>query len=246
MIQYSLTTILILKTKRDSMQTKKGEEAKIASKPKEDLYDLLGTLTDFRRAEGKRHELRFVLFIMIMSTMSGFIGIRPTSDFTKKNSEELIRLFKPKKNRLPSVQTFERIVQHVDSEDLNRIFTQWALNHVAITNHDWLSIDGKVISGTITDSTNRYRSFIGSMSIFANKTKQVLMAKEINCKKETEIPTLKTMIKMLGLKDVVFTADALHCQTETTKAIIESGNDYCLGVKGNQRKLYTQVKKKYS
>ena len=48
---------------------------------------------------------------------------------------------------------------------------------------------------------------------------------------------------MLDLKDVVFTMDALHCQTETIKAIVSTNNNYVVRVKGNQGKLLSQLKK---
>ncbi len=61
--------------------------------------------------------------------------------------------------------------------------------------------------------------------------------------KRSEIPLVRELIKMLDLEGAVFTLDALHCQKETTKVIKESGNEYVIGVKGNQQKLYEQVKK---
>ena len=36
-------------------------------------------------------------------------------------------------------------------------------------------------------------------------------------------------------------ADALHCQTDTAKAIIEAGADYVFSVKKNQKELYNDV-----
>ena len=33
----------------------------------------------------------------------------------------------------------------------------------------------------------------------------------------------------------------MHCQKKTAEAIIESDNDYCLGVKGNQKKLLEEI-----
>ena len=51
------------------------------------------------------------------------------------------------------------------------------------------------------------------------------------------------MIKALDLEGVIFTLDALHCQKETVKLIKESGNDYVIGLKGNQKNLLNKVKK---
>ena len=54
---------------------------------------------------------------------------------------------------------------------------------------------------------------------------------------------MQQLIKELDLEGIVFTIDALHCQKETTKTIIDNNNDYVIGVKGNQKKLHETLKK---
>jgi predicted transposase YbfD/YdcC len=80
------------------------------------------------------------------------------------------------------------------------------------------------------------------VSVFAQKTKQVLAQGKVG-NKTNEIPLVAQLAKQLGLSGLVLTADALHAQKQTVKAIIESGNDYVIGVKGNQQKLYSGLKK---
>lgn len=50
-----------------------------------------------------------------------------------------------------------------------------------------------------------------------------------------EIRSVQDILEMLELKGCIVTADALHCQTETAKLIIDKGGDYILPVKGNQK-----------
>lgn len=215
-------------------------------KVKTNLYDQLRELTDYRRAQGRMHELRFILIIVIMAIMSDFKSLRAMGDFVKKNKDELIKLFKPNKDRLPSYLTIGRALQHIDFDELNKIFNNWAIGYVTIEDKDWISADGKAIAGTVTNSQNKFQKFTGLVSLFSNKRKQVIGASRTNSKKENEIPQLKSLIKMLELEGVVITGDALHCQANTIKEIVKSKNDYCIGVKGNQPRLLSQVKKKYS
>ena len=56
--------------------------------------------------------------------------------------------------------------------------------------------------------------------------------------KTNEIPTVQSMLELINVKDKVITADALHCQKETAKAIVENGGDYVLQLKGNQKRMY--------
>lgn len=212
------------------------------------LYDRLETLPDFRRAEGKRHELRLALIIVIMAIMSGYGGLRPIEDFIKKNRKELLKLFRPNKDRLPSRSTITRILENVDFNDLNKIVTDWFGTQVGtkLAVNEWLAADGKAIGGTVTDAKNSYQEFTGLVTLFRAKTKEVVAVDRTNSKKENEIPKLQELIKTLGLEGLVISADALHCQTKTAKTIIESKNNYCLGVKGNQPKLLASLKKKYN
>ena len=66
---------------------------------------------------------------------------------------------------------------------------------------------------------------------------------KIENKKESEIPVVRKLIKLLDLEGVTFTMDALHCQKATVKEIIGSKNNYIIQVKGNQSKLYETLKK---
>jgi hypothetical protein len=49
-----------------------------------------------------------------------------------------------------------------------------------------------------------------------------------------EILALRKLIKMLDVRGITITADALHCQRETCELIVQEGGDYCLQLKGNQ------------
>ena len=62
-------------------------------------------------------------------------------------------------------------------------------------------------------------------------------------KKESEIPLVRKLIKMLELEGETFIMDALHCQKETIKEIKESKNNYIVQVKGNQPSLQSNLKK---
>jgi predicted transposase YbfD/YdcC len=207
------------------------------------LYKLFSEISDHRRGQGKMHKLEFLLIIATMSIMSGYYSLRSMDDFVKKNGLELIRIFKPKNDRLPSFNTLSRALRKIDFDQLNNIFYQWANSYVTIEKGEWLSIDGKAIGGTVNDCSKEQQNFISLVSVFASKQKQVLQIGKINSKKESEIPKLKELIRMLDLEGMIFSMDALHCQKDTVKTIIESKNDYCIGVKGNQKKLHTQLKK---
>ncbi len=56
-----------------------------------------------------------------------------------------------------------------------------------------------------------------------------------------EIPAVQELLQILNLKGAVVTADAMHCQKQTTKIIIDQQADYVIQVKENQRSLLTAI-----
>lgn len=59
--------------------------------------------------------------------------------------------------------------------------------------------------------------------------------------KSNEIPATQALIKMINVQDAIVVADALNCQRETAKVVIDGGGDYLLAVKENQKDLYRDV-----
>lgn len=215
---------------------------KLDESGKKNLYKLFGEIEDFRRAQGRMHSLPFVLIIITMAIMSGFPGRRAVGDFIKRHSAELIELFKPKNDKLPSFQTVARVISGIKFDDLIKIFYKWTLSYVDIKEKEWFSIDGKAIGGTVTNPHDKLQEYINLVSVFSSKRKQVIALKKVK-DKGSEIPIVQDLIEQLDLKGVIFTADALHCQKDTVKKIIKSENDYVIGVKGNQKNLLKQIKK---
>ena len=52
---------------------------------------------------------------------------------------------------------------------------------------------------------------------------------------------MQELLKLLDLQGAVVTADAMHCQKETAKAVIDKHADYLLMVKGNQPSLQEEL-----
>lgn len=72
------------------------------------------------------------------------------------------------------------------------------------------------------------------VSFFASDSKEILIARK-TADKSNETPLVQEMMKEFPLRDMIITLDALHCQTKTLKAIKDSGNDYVIQVKDNQK-----------
>ena len=146
---------------------------------KNNLFNMFCEVEDFRRKQGKMHSLPIILIIATMVTMSGYKGIRPIGDFIKKHEKDLIKILKPKNNKLPSYKTVSRVFINIDFNKLSDIFYNWAIDYVDIKEGEWLSLDGKAIRGTVKNPNNQYQEYVNLVSIFANKKKQVISVGEV-------------------------------------------------------------------
>lgn len=198
------------------------------------LLKVLGKLKDFRRAQGKRHPLQIILLMIIMAIMGGAKTERAIARFVKNNKDSLIKALKIKRKEVPGRTVIQSVIQHVDFGSFQTEFRKWASQKTVLNPKDFVGIDGKSIRGTVKNGQNNLQSFISLVSAFAVKASQVLAVKNINTKKESEIPAVCEIIELLDLEGVTYTMDALHAQTKTLNAIVKNGNHYIVGIKGNQ------------
>src|SRR5437667_7493914 len=60
--------------------------------------------------------------------------------------------------------------------------------------------------------------------------------------KSNEITAVPKLLEMLSLKGCIVSVDALNCQREIARQIVDQGGDYALALKGNQGTLHDDVR----
>lgn len=182
-----------------------------------DFIFSLKKLEDVRCRSGQRHSQSFVLLIVLFATMSGYIGYRAIGAFIKKHELDLIRLFKPKKERVPSYSTVRRILMKLNPDSLQTTYEKWIAKVRLAKTSDasnesqkacWYSVDGKAIRGANKRSKTDYTHLVSIFSVF----EKIVVASDKVGQKTNEIPCFQQMIEDTDLQGVIFTLDALHCQ----------------------------------
>lgn len=175
------------------------------------LLELVSSVSDPRSSFGRRHLLSDVLLMCMMGVMSGYYGYRELGRFLDRHRTEFqqtFRLLHP----VPSHVTLRSILQQIDFESFNEQFNQWAGQYVNMCTGNTIAIDGKAIGSTISDYDTSYQNFVSRISMFAVQRGVVLRTSKIENRKESEIPTVQQLVKLLDVKGEIFTIDALHCQ----------------------------------
>ena len=170
------------------------------------LYEILSSIPDKRSSHGKRYELALILSIVFFATISGYVGARAIDDFVKKNKSRLRKYFSLERKSLPARKTIFTAIKLLDFNDLIEAFSLWCNKYVEISDDEWLSVDGKAISGTITNQYDKYQNFVSMVSIFFQNQKQVLTSKNLFNKKESELKSFEDILDDLHLdKKAIFT-----------------------------------------
>jgi len=178
-----------------------------------DLYTALSKLEDPRRSQGLRISLPQLLSISILSYCCGYTGYRGIARFAKYYSKaltETLGLTHP----VPSHVTFSTVIKQISEKELVAVFNSWASQACSLSEHPWISADGKVLCSTVTDAHGTGQNFEAIVSLFCHKTGLVhKLANYANKAKTTgETSLVRDMINELDNLGAVITVDALNTQ----------------------------------
>ena len=101
-----------------------------------------------------------------------------------------------------------------------------------------ISFDGKVIRST--GKMEKYKSPLHIVSAHIAEL-GLTFGQQTVAEKSNEIPAVRELLGLLDVNGCLVVADALHCQKETAKAIVEKNADYLLSVKDNQETLKEEI-----
>lgn len=197
-----------------------------------------GNLKDPRAAHSILHKLIDILIITICAVISGADDFVAIAEYGKEK-EEWLKTFLELGNGIPSVDTFERLFARLKPEALQTSFISWMEAAHESTEGELINIDGKTLRGA--KEAGNSRSLIHMVSVWSASQHLVLGQKKVD-EKSNEITAIPQLLKMLVIRGSVVSIDAMGCQTEIAKTIIEQGADYVLALKGNQGSLHDDVR----
>jgi len=179
-----------------------------------------------------------------MGSLCGYIGYRPLADFASEHQEKLAELLElPPAKSTPSYSTFRRILLAVEPKYLATVFNVWALGTMPLLLNRLLSLDGKSSKCTSSGGNTSAQNFTSLVSVYDDETAGVVQIQIMQTKKQSEIGVARNLIGELAQlpSGQILSLDALHTQTATVAAIVDSGHDYLITVKQNQPTLYRTI-----
>jgi hypothetical protein len=188
------------------------------------LITFLEDIKDFRRLQARRYELHFVLLFSILALLCNAKSYRDIYRFVKVHFEVLKKNFSLSWKRVPGYTTIRNIITGVDKLELEaafRAYTQSLINYntAGDENYIHIAVDGKVLCGSF-DNFNDTKALQQLMFFDVN---QKLILGHVSIEEKTnEIPVFQSLLEELELSNIIYTADALHCQKKLLKVAVKT------------------------
>jgi predicted transposase YbfD/YdcC len=194
-------------------------------------------LPDPRVTGRSTHLLIEIVVMAICGVIADCNDFREIEQFAKQR-ESWFKGFLKLPGGIPSHDTFARVLAVLNPRILQQCCLQWitAVNEVLGLGH--IAIDGKTSRGS-AGSGFRALHVVSAWATAAN----VSLGEVAVDKKSNEITAIPKLLEFLDLHGALVTIDAMGCQKEIAKKIVERGGDYILPVKGNQETLLEDVQR---
>lgn len=200
--------------------------------------DCFSGVEDPRSGNARRHDLQELLVIALCAVLCGGESCVDMADFAEEK-EAFLREFLVLENGLPSHDTFSRVFRALEPSQFRQCF-QHFMARFAETCQGVIAIDGKVLRRSF--DTASAKSALHMVSAWGCEQRLVLGQIATDAK-SNEITAVPKLLEMLSLKGSIVTVDALNCQREIARQIVDQGGDYALALKGNQGTLHDDVRR---
>lgn len=176
------------------------------------LMEMLKGIEDQRSFHGKEYKLHDILMFAILAILAGAKTYTDVATFITVHHDRLRDIFKLKWRHVPDVSAIRKIIVGVDPSEIERVFRQDAqqLETLSESKNKHICFDGKALRGSFSHTKDKRAERV--FGAFAAHSSLVLAHIPMGSDKDHEIRAFQQFLLELNLKDVVVTADALHCQ----------------------------------
>ncbi|GJE02532.1 ISAs1 family transposase [Methylobacterium isbiliense] len=200
------------------------------------LITILSAVPDPRTGNATRHDLLDLLVIALTASLCGCESCVDIADFAE-DREALFREVLSLPNGLPSHDTFSRLFRLIDPAALSDCFARF-LDDLGSEGAGMIAIDGKTLRRSFDRAAGK--SALHVVTAFAGEAGLVLGQKAVP-EGGNEITAAHALLAIVDIRGMLVTADAIHCQSETARLVLERGGDYLFALKKNRPATHADV-----
>jgi predicted transposase YbfD/YdcC len=207
----------------------------------ESIGSYFESLSDPRHTRNRKHLLVDIVVIAVCGILCGSDG--PTAIHRwADNRRDWLEQFLSLANGIPSRDCIRRLLMALKPEAFQGCFQDW-LAHVIQTDNSGpkrlIAIDGKTCRGSHDGAKQ-----LGPLHIVSAWASEegIALGQVATEAKSNEITAIPELLKQIELKDSLITIDAMGCQKEIARDIVDGDGDFVISLKDNQPKLLDAIK----
>ena len=172
------------------------------------LIDIFKKIPDHRDREARQYQLWEVLSLYVFAILANAKTYEDIGRFARENLGVLKEHFGFKWKRVPHYTQIRRILIGVKNDLLESAFREHS--HMLMLQEGFLHLcfDGKTLRGSDKKSKGPADQLFSAFEAMS----ELVIAHMPLVDKASEIPALQEFLQKLNVREVVVTADALHCQ----------------------------------
>jgi predicted transposase YbfD/YdcC len=202
------------------------------------LYSEFETLTDKRKARGKRYRLALILLLFVLAKLCGQDRPYGIAQWLEGRATSLITMLGLCCRRLPSHNTLRRALHRaLNLRQLQKVVRRFLCQRSSSGCSVLVAMDGKTLRGSYIPEQGRA---VQLLAAYVPQEGVVLMQVAV-AQGENELSAAPRLLRCLDLRGKVLVADALFTQREVSIQIVEAGGDYIWLAKDNQRHVQEAI-----
>ena len=192
------------------------------------LPEALASVPDPRGRRGRRHPLPAVLGLVTLGLLMGRKSLAGIAELGRTFGPPLAHALGFTRGKTPTKSTLSRTLRRLDAQAVEGALSRWVEPRLP-PEADHIALDGKTARGS-RDGEIPGQHLVAA---YAPHIQAVLAQIKVDGKTNEHKAALR-LLGILPLRGRVVTGDALFCQRDFCKEVIDAGADYLLTVKANQ------------
>ena len=205
------------------------------------VSEIFSQVPDPRVVKRCDHKLVDILFIAFCTLLSNGEDFEDMVEFGRQR-QDWLRTILELPEGIPSHDTFNRVLQLVDSEALSECLQSDGAGLLESVKGQLINFDGKKIKGA--NPRSRGNKGLWILSAWVSDKRLCIGQKKVD-DKSNEITAIPELIDELNLQGSIVSIDAIGCQVEIAEKIRDSEADYLLAVKENQADLLEEIREAF-
>lgn len=193
-------------------------------------------LEDPRQLNKSLYPLQEVLLLVLCAVLSGADDWVAIALYGEKKLD-FLRRFLPYDNGTPSHDQLGYLFARIDEKRFQQCFINW-VTCVRQAVKGVVAIDGKTLRRSFDKAGNK--GAIHMVSAWCSGQNLVLGQVKVD-EKSNEITAIPELLDLLQIHGAIITIDAMGCQRDIARRIVDKKADYIFSLKGNQGTLREDV-----